>query len=195
MTDTQTPTSDPAYSYRPSLLGAAYAFRLASDALEWQVGSRSGRIPYTSIRRVRLSFRPVPMQSYRFLAEIWSDGMPKLQLASTSARTMMEIARQDVQYSDFITELHRRIAAAGGDAAFESGKHPIVYWVGFVVFAAISLGLAALAVRGLQAQSLAGAAFVAGFLALFLWQVGSFFRRNRPRRYTADAPPADLLPR
>ncbi len=192
---TDTTASDLAYGYRPSLLGAPYEFRLAPDALEWQVGRRSGRVPYGSIRRVRLSFRPVPLQSYRFLTEIWSDGAPKLQLASTSARSMMEIERQDAKYSGFVTELHRRIAAARGEAVFESGKSPIAYWIGFILFAAISLGLAALAVRGLQAQSLAGAAFVAGFLALFLWQLGGFFRRNRPRRYAADALPADLLPR
>ena len=28
-----------------------------------------------------------------------------------------------------------------------------------------------------------------------LWQMGSFFKRNMPRRYTLDAVPADLLPK
>ena len=41
----------------------------------------------------------------------------------------------------------------------------------------------------------AGTAFVGAFLALSLWQLGGFFRRNRPGRYRADAPPGDLLPR
>jgi hypothetical protein len=177
------------------LLGAAFEFRLVPDALEWRIGTRSGRVSYGSIQRVRLSFRPVPLQSYRFLAEIWSEGAPKLQLVSTSMRSMMEVQRHDADYSAFVTELHRRIAQAGGNAVFESGKNPVVYWIGVVIFAAMALGLAALTVRGLQAQSFAGAAFVAGFLALFLWQVGAFFRRNRPRRYAPDALPDDVLPR
>ena len=190
-----TPGSDAAYSYRPSLLGAGFEFRLAPDALEWRMGPRSGRVPYGSVRRVRLSFRPVPLQSYRFLCEIWSDGAPKLKLASTSLRSMMEVERHDAGYSGFVSELHRRIAAAGGNAVFEGGKNPIVYGIGFALFVVIVVGLAALMVRGLQEGSFTGAAFVAGFLALAFWQIGNFFRRNRPRRYAPDALPADLLPR
>jgi hypothetical protein len=29
---------------------------------------------------------------------------------------------------------------------------------------------------------------------VLVWQTGVFFLRNRPRRYRADAPPADLVP-
>ena len=28
-----------------------------------------------------------------------------------------------------------------------------------------------------------------------IWQMGSFFKRNMPRRYTLDAIPADVLPK
>jgi hypothetical protein len=36
--------------------------------------------------------------------------------------------------------------------------------------------------------------FIAGFAALFAWQVGGFIRRNRPRIYTFDHLPKALLP-
>ncbi len=55
--------------------------------------------------------------------------------------------------------------------------------------------LAFLIVRALQAQANGGALFIAGFLALFLWRGGDFFRRNRPRFYRVDALPAELLPK
>jgi hypothetical protein len=61
-------------------------------------------------------------------------------------------------------------------------------------FAAVALGLAVLIVRALQADAIAGALFIAAFLALFLWQGGHFFRRNRPGLYRPDAPPRDLMP-
>jgi len=35
---------------------------------------------------------------------------------------------------------------------------------------------------------------VVGFAALFGWQIGGFMRRNRPRRYTFDQLPKQLLP-
>ena len=59
----------------------------------------------------------------------------------------------------------------------------------------VSLGLALLVVRALQANAKGGAVFIGGFLALFLWRGGNFFRRNRPGRYSPEALPADLLPK
>jgi hypothetical protein len=40
----------------------------------------------------------------------------------------------------------------------------------------------------------AGIVFILGFTALFGWQIGGFIRRNKPRRYTFEALPKELLP-
>jgi hypothetical protein len=50
-------------------------------------------------------------------------------------------------------------------------------------------------VRVLQAGAIVSAAIVGAFLALYLWQAGNFFRRNRPGTYRPDALPADVMPR
>jgi len=105
-------SGEPAYAYKPSLMGAPWEFRLLPDRLAFAAGSRGGGIAYGDIRRVRLSFRPVTMQPYRFVAEIWSAGAPKLTIASTSWRGMLEQERQDRPYRDFVLALHQRIAAA-----------------------------------------------------------------------------------
>jgi hypothetical protein len=185
--------ADLVYVYKPSLMGAPWEFRLAPDALVWQAGRRSGRIAYPRIRRIRLSFRPVTMQSRRFVTEIWADDGLKLQIASTSWRTMLEQARCDDPYARFLVALHHRLDAKG--VSLEAGVMPFAYWAGIAVFAASSVALAALTARALQVEAWAGAAFIGGFLALFLWQVGGYFRRNRPRIYRSDSLPADLVPR
>src|SRR5258707_159174 len=112
---------DPLYAYKPSLLGAPHEFRLARDALVWRVGGRAGHAPYDRIRRLRLSFRPVTLQSYRFLAEVWPDAGPKLQIASTSWRSMVELERLDQAYAAFVAELGRRIGGTGARTSFETG--------------------------------------------------------------------------
>jgi hypothetical protein len=184
----------PTYAYKPSLLGAAHEFQLQPDALVLTAGRRRKRIPYGSIRRVRLSFRPVTLQNERFIAEIWSEDGDKVEIASASWKSMVEQERFDGRYREFIAELHRRMIAAGSHARFETGSSSLLYWPGVAIFAVTSVALAILVVRGLQAGSAAGAGFVAIFLVLFLWQAGTFFRRNRPRTYRPEALPADVLP-
>lgn len=184
----------PSYTYRPSLLGAPFTFRLMDNGLAYEAGRRAGLIPYTAIGRVRLSFKPSSMQSQRYLTEIWASDSPKLTVISSTWKSMMVQERQDKDYSAFIVELHRRLHAAGTTAQFERGAAPITYWPGLAAFGAVALGLALLIVRALQSDALAGAAFIGGFLALFLWQGGNFFRRNKPGRYRPDDLPADLLP-
>jgi hypothetical protein len=186
---------DPAYSYRPSLLGAAWEFRLVGDGIDWSAGRKSGHLRYRDIRRVRLSYRPTSMQSHRFMTELWAEGAPKLEILSTSWRSMAEQVRMDRPYAAFITELHRRIALAAPPARFEQGSTPLLYWPGLIVFAGVAFGLVLLIVRALQADTKAGAAFVGCFFLLMLWQGGNFFRRNRPGVYRPEVPPADLLPK
>jgi hypothetical protein len=117
--------ADPAYSFKPSLIGGACQFTLKPDALEWQIGHRSGRVRYDRVRAVRLSYRPVTMQTHRFIAEIWSADNPKIQIVSVSWRSIMEQERLDMAYSAFVTELHRRVSAAGAAAKFTTGL-PVV---------------------------------------------------------------------
>jgi hypothetical protein len=194
--DQQTFTTDqPIYSYKPSLLGAPWEFRLTPAGLVWEVGRHSGHVAYQNVRMVRLLFRPTTMQMHRFVTEIWPQDGPKLTIASTSCRSMIEQERQDATYRKFVTALHRRIGAAGINTRLVSGKPGFLYWPGLVVFAVVALALGALTVQGLRTQFWWGAAFVAGFLALFLWQIGGYFRRNRPGTYRADDLPRELLPR
>jgi hypothetical protein len=183
------------YAFKASSFGAPWEFELRPEGLKWSVGRRTGLLGYDKIRRVRLSYSPVAMQSYRFQTEIWSDAMPKIRIASTTWRGIVEQTRQDEAYTAFVLELHRRLAAAGIRAQFSTGIPSIKYWAGLVVFVVIALGLAALSAQALRLNEWAGAGLMGGFFALFVWNLGNFFRRNRPGAYLPDAVPANVLPR
>ena len=193
--DSPTDATDTAYAYKPSLVGVPFEFRLTRDALEWSRGRATGRTPYDRIRRIRLAFRPMTMQNHRFLTEVWTTDGPKLQIASTSWKGIVEQERFDEGYRAFVTELCRRTGAAGGQTLFQAGSPAVIYWPGVIVFLGASLALAALVIRALQEKAWGGAAFIAGFLAFFLWQAGAFFRRNRPLVFRPDAVPEAVLPR
>jgi len=189
------PASDLVYIYRPSLLGAPWSFRLTPTGISWEAGRQSGLVAYRDVRRVRLSFKPISMQTHRYMAEIWAENAPKLRIVSSSWKSMVEQERLDKSYSAFLTELHRRLAEAHAPAVFEQGSHPLRFWPGVAIFAAISLGLAFLIVRALQSDAPAGALFIVAFLGLFLWHGSNYFRRNRPGVYAPDALPDLLVPR
>jgi len=192
--DDATTGHDFTYAYKSSLVSAPFEFRLTFDALDWGKGGVRGRAAYRQIRRVRLGYRPMTMQNHRFVTEIWTDG-PKLTIASTSWKSMVEHERLDARYRTFIAELCRRVGAAGGQTVFQTGSPAVIYWIGVVVFVGASLALAGLVVRALQVEAWGGTAFIAAFLGLFLWQAGTFFHRNRPGLFRPDAIPESVLPR
>jgi len=185
----------PAYAYKPSLMGAPWEFRLAPDAIEWQIGRYQGRTAYARIARVRLSFRPVTMQTRRFVTEIWPIDGPRLSIASSSWKSIVEQEGREQAYGAFIRELHRRILTSGAQVTFDAGSPAILYWLGLAVFVIVSLGLAALTVRALQSGAWSAAAIIGGMLCLFVWQSGNYFRRNRPGNYRPEALPEHLVPR
>lgn len=183
------------YSYRPSLLGAGWEFTLTPAGIDWSAGSRAGFVSYADVRGMRMSYRPTSMQSHRFVTEIWPRKGPALRIVSTTWKSMAEQPRQDKAYTRFVRELHARIAAAGAAVDCERGRPPLIYWPGLVVFVGVTLAMALLVVRALEAHVIAGAVFVALFFALFVRQGWMFFGRNRPGRYRVNELPPSLLPK
>jgi hypothetical protein len=184
-----------AYAFKSSLMGAPFELRLTPEALEWSQGASNGRVPYGRIRRIRLGYRPMTMQNYRFLGEIWPVDGRKLMIASTSCKSLVEHQRLDAPYRAFVTELCRRTGASGGQTIFQAGSPAVIYWLGVAVFVGAALALAGLIVRALQVAAWSGSAFIVAFLGFFLWQAGNFFRRNRPGLFRPEAVPETVLPR
>jgi hypothetical protein len=182
------------YAYKASLIGAAHRFELTDEGLSWQIGGRSGVWPYAGISAIRLSYRPVSMQSRRFRADIESAGQGHLVLLSTSWQTAALMAPQDHDYRAFITQLHARMKQAASNATLTGGLRPRIHAAAVVLLALVATAMAGLFIRAVAVGEWAGALFLVGFAALFAWQIGGFVSRNRPRAYTFDDLPVALLP-
>jgi hypothetical protein len=182
------------YAYKASLMGSAHQFELSDDGLAWRVAGKAGVWPYAGIAAIRLSYRPVSMQSRRFRADIDRSGGGRLAILSTSWQTAALMAPQDRDYRAFITQLHRRMAEAGSNATLTGGLRPGIYAAAVALLALVGIAIAGLFVRAIATGEFAGALFLVGFTALFGWQIGGFIRRNRPRAYSFDHLPEALLP-
>ncbi|MGX7742697.1 hypothetical protein [Rhodopseudomonas parapalustris] len=183
-----------AYAYKASLIGAAQQFELGEDGLIWRIGPKAGLWPYATIAKVRLSYRPVSMQSRRYRADIEDVSGGRLRILSTTWQTVALMAPQDQAYREFMLGLHRRMRDAGSRADLIGGLPPAVHTAALVLIALVAAALTGLLARAVAVGSWSGALFLAGFALLFGWQIGGFIRRNRPRRYTFDDVPRDLLP-
>ena len=182
------------YAYKASLIGSAHQFELTDQGLSWQVGGKSGVWPYADIAAIRLSYRPVSMQSRRFRADVESATAQRIAILSTSWQTVALMAPQDADYRVFITQLHARMRQAGSKAALIGGVGPKTYAAGILLLALVAIAIAGLLVRAIATGEWAGGLFLVGFAALFTWQIGGFVLRNRPQAYTFDHLPQALLP-
>ena len=182
------------YAYKASLVGAAHRFELTDEGLSWRIAGKSGVWPYAAIAGVRLSYRPVSMQSRRFRADIDGAGRGRIALLSTSWQTSVLISPQDEDYRAFIVALHQRMAKAGSRAVLTGGLKPRLYIAALGLLALVAVAMTGLLGRAIITGELAGILFLIGFAALFGWQVGGFVRRNRPQSYTFDHLPETLLP-
>jgi hypothetical protein len=104
------------------------------------------------------------------------------------------MAPQDKDYRDFIVALHARMAKAGSRAALTGGLRPRLYAAAITCVVLVAIAIGGLTLQSLASGQWAGALFLAGFAALFAWQVGGFVTRNRPLTYSFDDVPKALLP-
>ena len=62
------------------------------------------------------------------------------------------------------------------------------------MLALLAIAMIGLLVRALATFEFTAALFLVGFAVLFIWQIGGFVKRNRPRNYSFDTLPDALLP-
>jgi hypothetical protein len=190
----QAETAGTRYAYKASLIGSAHEFQLTDAGLQWQAGGKSGLWRYADIAAVRLSYRPVSMQSRRFRCDIDHVNRQRLVVASTTWQTVTLMTPQDDPYRAFVLELHRRLAASGSSARLIGGLKPGLYGLGVALLILVAIAVTGLLARAVATAQWGGAFFLIGFAVLFGWQIGGFIRRNQPRHYRFDQVPQALLP-
>ncbi|MCC6946251.1 MAG: hypothetical protein IT539_00655 [Bradyrhizobiaceae bacterium] len=182
------------YSYRPRAVGGGLSFRLGEHSLDWNLGGTWGSTPYPMMTMLRLGYRPTNFGTRRFMAEIWSQKGPKLEIASASYRSLVALDDQGPAFKDFMRELHARIAASGGNCRFEAGFPAWRWWPMAAVGAATGAFLIYIAFSTLASGDMSAGLLMAGFIVLLAWQMWPLITRNRPRRYDPRHIPEDVIP-
>jgi hypothetical protein len=131
---------------------------------------------------------------YRYTTEIFPRNGGRMEISSASARGVLDSTNQGAAYRVFVAELNRRIVAARSDCRFEAGMAAWRFWPSVAVTAAMGAALLYVLARGLQGEQLLTALLLVVFGAFFLWQMARMVYGNRPRPYSPDAIPPELMP-
>lgn len=179
--------SAPAYSFRLSLLKKERTYRLEPDALVWIEGRKSGRVPYSDIRRVHIFSMPPAMGQTIRRVILTGAFRGKLKIAATHFKGLGRFEDRSGSYFPFAEALLARITTASPNVAIRAGQGWISYlfWTAMLVFIVIILAFGAIAffAGGIAAPALPAFVILIAFLPVS-WRIA---RRGRPRKADAGA--------
>jgi hypothetical protein len=155
---------------------------------------RDEAIPYARIEQVRLTYRPANISSHGFRATLtFTDGRT-LTFGNLDWMSLVDVRRRDEPYKAFLFELMRRVAAANPRCRFVAGRPAWLWGVTLAAFGVMGLAFGAFTLQALRNAQYTAAGIGAFFALAALFQLTPFITRNRPRPFSPEAPPADLLP-
>jgi hypothetical protein len=183
------------YEHRAKPYAPETRFELKDDRVAIVQGRRSGEFAYRDIALIRLLYKPRNTTNEGYQAKIYRRDRRTASLNNLSWKSLVEVERQDKDYARFVAALVERTAGANPAVVLAAG---MPRWLHLATAAAGLLALAALAIVILQALRGGGwpvAALTAALGAYLVWWTWRYLGRNRPRLFSPDAIPADVLPR
>ena len=183
------------YSHRAKPYAQEAEFRLFDDHMHVDQGRRSGDFPYRDIVLIRLTYRPRNTTNEGYMAKLYRRDKRTVSLTNLSWKSLVDMERQDGPYRRFVERLIGEVHAANPNVLLQAGMPG---WLHMITSAAGLIAIIALCIVTGQAV-LNGAwpvALLTGALAAyFAWWTVRFLGRNRPRGFTVDRIPADVLPK
>ena len=182
-----------AYRQNPRPVGFPVTYKLFYDCLVVDTLKRVDEFPLRDVEQVRLTYEPGKLARGSYKTAVrFRDGR-SVSLGSVSWSSVFNSVDQTPAYGAFAAALVAAIGEASPRARLEAGKPRLVWSAMVAVAAAIAVAVAAAVALPLSHGSPAGALVALALGAVMAWQMVPVVRRNRPRRFTPQAPPADLL--
>lgn len=192
--DMENTSGDVVFRFRTRPIGPETLVRAESARVLVQRGSRQAEIPYGEIASIRLAYAPKNAANESFTADVRASGGGNAFLSNLSWKGLLDVDRQDDAYRAIVLSLVRRAAAANPGVVLLAGVPGWRFGLMSGVGAALLVSLVVLSFRAVGQGSWPLALFFAALFAYFGWWVGRYLRRNRPRSFSVDAVPEEVLP-
>ena len=183
-----------AYSHTPRPIGGAISFELREDRLTVDVGRKAVEIPLASVEEVRMTYEPRNLAQKAFRTRLRLKGGRSFSFTSVDWKSRIDARSLDREYRAFTRTLLDAVARANPQARFVAGRSRAA-WIATAALAVLSLvAMVAFTFRALQAGATAAAALAVVVALIGIWQLEPMVRLNKPRSFTPDEPPPELMP-
>jgi hypothetical protein len=182
------------YRHRPKATSGEIGFRIDGAALAVDTLRQQQRLPLDQAALIRLTFELGALGRSIFRLTLRLNDGRKASLTNITWHGFGETARQDEAYREIARALIATAVRLSPACRLLAGKSRPVWLAMIAVVALTLLGLVAFTGRAFILAAPGAAAIGLVVLALTAWQVMPLVLRNRPRVFTADTIPTDLLP-
>ncbi|HEY8383165.1 MAG TPA: hypothetical protein VIL09_13535 [Microvirga sp.] len=182
------------YTHAPRPVSGPISFILDGDRLTVDSGRKVQEVRLGAVEQVRITYEPRSFAQKAFQTRLRLKDGKSVTFSSLSWRSFIEAERLDRDYRAFSRALLHAVAEANPEARFLAGRPPAIWVATLVLGGAGLLAMALFLWRAVEAGYTSAALMGAFFLAAGIWQLEPMIRLNKPRTFTADDPPRDLLP-
>ncbi|QFU16155.1 hypothetical protein [Microvirga thermotolerans] len=182
------------YEHSPRPVGGPISFTLKGERLTVDSGRKVHEVSLGAVETVRMTYEPGRFGQKVYRTRIRMQDGRTFAFSSLTWRSLVEARSQPEEYRRFARGLFSAIAGANPQARFVAGKSRPVWVATAALTLASLLAMAYLVWRALQMNA-TGIALLGGLFALVgIWQLEPLVRLNRPRPFSPDAPPEELMP-
>ena len=110
------------YRQNPRPIGFEVSYRLSGERLSVDTGRKESEVALARVEQVRLTYESRSMGQGAYQTSLKLADGTTLKLSSISWRSMIDVRRQDAEYSAFVQALLLAIAQANPAARLLAGK-------------------------------------------------------------------------
>jgi hypothetical protein len=182
------------YTHRAKPYGAGAVFEMYADHLVITQGPMEDTAFFKDITTIRLSYRPKNSTNEGYRMQLYRTTGRTLSVTNLSFKNLVSVDRQDAPYRNFVGALVPAIAKANPAVELVAGLPRLLHITTVLAGGAAALALALVSMSTGISGGIPLAALMAGATVYFGWWTWRYLSKNRPRLFTVDAIPDDVLP-
>jgi hypothetical protein len=183
------------YFQRPKPYAAELELTLTASQFIAERGKSRHEMPYYGIERIRLRFTPKNSVFRAFTCDVRAKDGRSVRFDNVSWKSLIETERMDDTYNRFISALIARASKANPEIELHAGMTTFRHTGMVVIGAGMLVALAGCVVYAAMQGNTVVALMALGLTGYLAFWMKEFATRNRPRTFTPDTIPTDVLPR